>query len=142
MIQTVGIPNDDDQEHRILSNNDDGEEEEEYNYRNFQRVTSRVQSNEDGSAEAILAAVTPMSITQNSTSSGSTNLSNSLPLIRTKSTPNTTQITNVAIGGGGGGNTMIRGGNSIKSPSRKMAYALRKVFSREEKDDWREGEAE
>ena len=55
MIQTIGIPNADDQEQGILLNDDD--DDEDYNYHNFQRVTSRVQSNKDGLAEAILAVV-------------------------------------------------------------------------------------
>jgi len=88
------------------------------------RVTSRVvQSNADGSAETVLATAAPsLSRTKSTvTSPNNNNLSNSLPMTRTKSTPHTI--------------------NPV-SPNVRLAYAMRKVFSREEKSEWRHQEVE
>ncbi|KAL9185605.1 hypothetical protein ACHAXT_003382 [Thalassiosira profunda] len=89
----------------------------------LQRVSSRVQSNADGSAEAVLSADILGASRSRSGSShaAAADLEGSLPLSRAKSTPHASSAA------GGPGN---------------LSYAMRRVFSRDESSEWNGPEAE
>ena len=110
----------------------------------LQRVTSRVQSCADGSAEAVLAAAAPSLSQTRSTVVSPCSLSESLPAARTESNP--TQTTNragagIISGNGSGEQKKSLDKISGNSPNR-IAYEMRKVFSLEDKGEWRHQEVE